>query len=128
MTKEQLLKMREQASQKLRMFNLPNAYRIAIGMATCGLTAGAKPVYDEFISEVNKRNLPNVYVVSVGCVGECALEPLVEVFDSQGFVTTYCKVKPLDVERIIESHIVNGLVLEDLLMEKYKKIGGNNEY
>ncbi|MGD9886419.1 MAG: ferredoxin [Bacilli bacterium] len=128
MTKTQLLKIREQASLKLRMANIPNAYRIAIGMATCGLTAGSQPVYDEFISEVAKRNLKNVFVVSVGCVGECALEPLVEVFDNKGFTTTYCKVKPLDVERIIDSHIIQGFVLEDLLIDKYKKIGGSNEY
>jgi NADP-reducing hydrogenase subunit HndB len=121
---EQLKKIKQEASLKMRMSNQKGAYRIVVGMATCGITAGAKPVYDELIKEVAQRNLQNVSIVQVGCIGECALEPIVEVFDSQGFATTYCKVKPLDIERIIDNHIVNGFVVEDLLMARYKKIGG----
>jgi NADP-reducing hydrogenase subunit HndB len=127
MTKEQLLNIRKEAEKKLRMIDEPKAFRIVVGMATCGITAGATPVYEELLKEVAKRDLEHVHVVSVGCIGECALEPIVEVFDNQGFQTTYCKVKPLDVERIIENHVLNGFVVEDLLMEKYKKIGGSYE-
>ncbi|OPZ32511.1 MAG: NADP-reducing hydrogenase subunit HndC [Tenericutes bacterium ADurb.BinA124] len=126
MTKEQLLKIRKKASEKLLMSKLPHAYRVAIGMATCGVTAGAQPVYDEFVAEVKKRHLNDVFVASVGCVGECALEPLVEVTDNQGVVTTYCKVKPEDVEKIIENHLVNGRIVEDLLPSKFKK-GGSSD-
>ena len=124
MTIEQLKKIKEEASQKMNMIGKGNAFRIVVGMATCGITAGAEPVYEALQKIVKDRNLENISVVSVGCMGECALEPIVEVFDSKGFRTTYCKVKPMDAERIIDTHILNGLVVEDLLIAKYKKIGG----
>jgi len=100
-----------------------NHFRITVGMATCGITAGAKEVYDALVHEVELSSLKNVEVVEVGCIGECALEPIVEVYDSKGTRTTYCKVRSEDAERIINRHIMKGFVVEDLLLVKHKKAG-----
>ncbi|MDD4077800.1 MAG: (2Fe-2S) ferredoxin domain-containing protein [Bacilli bacterium] len=121
---EDLRRIKNEAEQKISLINQKNRFRIVVGMATCGITAGAKEVYDTLIHEVKICGLNNVDIVQVGCIGECALEPIVEIYNSQGTRTTYCKVKPADVERIINRHIIRGFVVDDLLMVKHKKEGG----
>ena len=121
---EDLKKVKNEVDKNIRLINQKNHFRIVVGMATCGITAGATEVYDTLVNEVKLNNLKNVVIVQVGCIGECALEPIVEIYNSQGTRTTYCKVKPTDVERIISRHIIKGFVVEDLLMVKYKKAGG----
>ena len=123
---DELKKIRDEAAKKLNLRNQKEGYRIVVGMATCGITAGARPVLNALVEEVSKRELNNVVVTQVGCIGECALEPIVEIFDNKGIRTTYCKVKPIDVERLINNHIIQGLVVEDLLISKYKKVGIQN--
>ncbi len=119
-TIEDLKKIREEASKRMTMRHLQEGYRIVVGMATCGITAGARPVLNALVEEVGKLNTNNVTVTQVGCMGECALEPIVEVFDQEGNRTTYCRVKPQDAKRIVEEHITNHKLVEDLLISKYK--------
>lgn len=57
----------------------PNAIRVLVGMATCGIAAGARPVLNAFVDEVAKRNLSDVTVTQTGCIGICQFEPVVEV-------------------------------------------------
>jgi NADP-reducing hydrogenase subunit HndB len=121
---DDLIKIKKETEQKISLINQNNRFRIVVGMATCGITAGAKEVYDTLIHEVKLSGLNNVDIVQVGCIGECALEPIVEIYNSQGTRTTYCKVKPGDIERIISRHILKGFVVEDLLMVKNKIVGG----
>lgn len=116
-----LIKIRDEQAKILNMRNEKTGYRIVVGMATCGITAGARPILTALIDEVAKRDLQDVTVSQVGCIGECALEPIVEVYDKSGHRTTYCKVKTKDVEKIIEQHIINGLEVSELLISKYKK-------
>ena len=54
--------------------------RVVVGMATCGIAAGARPVMTAFLDEIDKRGLKNVTVSQTGCIGVCRLEPIVEVF------------------------------------------------
>ena len=54
--------------------------RVVVGMATCGIAAGARPVLNAFLEEVAKRELKNVTVSQTGCIGVCRLEPIVEVY------------------------------------------------
>jgi NADP-reducing hydrogenase subunit HndB len=83
--------------------------RIVVGMATCGIAAGARPVLSAFVEEVAKRNLSNVMVSQTGCIGACRLEPMVEVYTSgSDDKVTYVKVTPDMVGRIVAEHIVNG--------------------
>lgn len=124
---EDLKKIRDEAAKKMALRHLKEGYRIVVGMATCGITAGARGVLNALVEEVAHKELDNVTITQVGCIGECALEPIVEVYDTKGIRTTYCRVKPMDAKRIVEEHILKGLVVEDLLMVKYKKVGVNND-
>lgn len=82
--------------------------RVVVGMATCGIAAGARPVLSAFVEEVAKRNLSDVTVSQTGCIGACRLEPMVEVFAPGRDKVTYVKVNPGMVSRIVAEHVVNG--------------------
>ena len=81
--------------------------RIVVGMATCGIAAGARPVLTTLVEEVSKRNLKDVTVSQTGCIGACRLEPIVEVYAPDKDKVTYVKVTPDMARRIIAEHIVN---------------------
>ena len=81
--------------------------RVVIGMATCGIAAGARPVMLAFMDEIAKRQLGHVTVSQTGCIGMCRLEPMVDVITPDGTKTTYVHVKPDMVPRIVAEHIVN---------------------
>ncbi len=87
--------------------------RVVVGMATCGIAAGARPVLAAFTEEVAKRNLTNVTVTQTGCIGICQYEPVVEVFESDGTKTTYIKMTPEKVPQIVADHLVNGNVVTE---------------
>ena len=82
--------------------------RVVVGMATCGIAAGARPVLNAFVDEVAKRNLKNVTVAQTGCIGMCQYEPIVEDFEPGTEKVTYVQVSPEKVAEIVASHIVNG--------------------
>lgn len=82
--------------------------RIVVGMATCGIAAGARPVLNEFLKEITNRNLNGVTVAQTGCIGMCRLEPIVEVFKPGEEKVTYIQMTPDKVARIVTEHIVNG--------------------
>ena len=90
-----------------------NNIRIAVGMATCGIAAGARPVLAAFTEEVAKRHLTNVTVTQTGCIGICQYEPVVEVFEANGTKTTYIKMTPDKVARIVTDHLVNGNAVKE---------------
>ena len=82
--------------------------RVVVGMATCGIAAGARPVMLAFVEEINKRKLDHVTVPQTGCVGMCRLEPMVDVYLPGQEKVTYVKLTPDMVPRIVAEHIVNG--------------------
>lgn len=82
--------------------------RVVVGMATCGIAAGARPVMLQFVEELKKRDLIHVTVSQTGCVGMCRLEPMVDVYVPGQDKVTYVNVKPEMVGRIVAEHIVNG--------------------
>lgn len=82
--------------------------RIVVGMATCGIAAGARPVLSTFSEEVAKRGLANVVVTQTGCIGICQYEPVVEVFEPGKEKTTYVHMTPEKAARVMTEHIVNG--------------------
>ena len=87
--------------------------RVVIGMATCGIAAGARPVMLSFVEEIQKRHLAHVTVSQTGCVGMCRLEPMVDVIVPGKEKVTYVHVKPEMVPRIVAEHIVNGRPVEE---------------
>ena len=87
--------------------------RVVVGMATCGIAAGAKPVMSAFLEEVDKRALGNVTVTQTGCIGVCRLEPVVEVYVPGQEKVTYVKMKPDMVGSIVNEHLVNRRVVTE---------------
>lgn len=87
--------------------------RIAVGMATCGIAAGAKQVVDAFNEELKRRNINDVKTVLVGCRGACRLEPLVEITGENGEMVTYVNMTPEKVARVVAEHVVNGRICID---------------
>ena len=116
----ELKKIREEAASKINLRDKKDGYRVVVGMATCGITAGARPVLAAFVDQVAAKNLNNVTVTQVGCLGECALEPVVEVFDAQGNRTTYAKVSVADVEVILDKHVIGGNVVTEKTLDVIK--------
>ncbi len=100
----------------LRDNSTENETRVVVGMATCGISAGARPVYNTLIDEVAKRQLKNVKVTRSGCLGMCKLEPIVEVFVPGQEKVTYIHVDAEKAKNIIANHIVNGNVCADYLI------------
>ena len=87
--------------------------RIVVGMATCGIAAGARPVMLAFIEELKKRGIDNVTVSQTGCVGMCRLEPMVEVYVKDQEKVTYVHMNPDKVARVVGEHIVNGKPVDE---------------
>ncbi len=100
----------------LRDNSTENETRVVVGMATCGISAGARPVYNSLIDEVAKRQLKNVKVTRSGCLGMCKLEPIVEVFVPGQEKVTYVHVDAEKAKNIIANHIVNGNICADYLI------------
>ena len=94
--------------------------RVVVGMATCGIAAGARPVLNAFMDEVANRNLQNVTVAQTGCIGICRLEPIVEVYKPGQEKLTYVKVTPDMVGRIITEHVVNDKVVDEYTIGHYE--------
>ena len=87
--------------------------RVVIGMATCGIAAGARPVMLAFMDEINKRGLSQVTVSQTGCIGMCRLEPMVDVIVPGQEKVTYVHMTPEKVGRVVAEHIVNGRPVEE---------------
>ncbi len=83
-----------------------NGTRIVVGMATCGISAGARPVLMELVEEVKKRNLQDVTVSQTGCIGLCQYEPIVEVFKPGEEKFTYVQMTPEKARAVGAEHIV----------------------
>lgn len=82
--------------------------RVVVGMATCGIAAGAREVFASLMDEVSKRNLKNVKISRAGCLGMCKLEPIVEVYVPGKPKCTYIKLDADKAKNIVVNHLVNG--------------------
>ncbi len=87
--------------------------RVVVGMATCGIAAGARPVLLAIMDEVKKHNLADVVVAQTGCIGMCRLEPIVEVYKPGEEKVTYIKVTDAKAIRIVNEHIMQGKVVDE---------------
>lgn len=118
---EDLKKIREAAQNKMTMrMDDDQKYRVVVGMATCGIAAGARPVLNAIVEEVAKAKLP-VTVLQTGCIGMCTLEPIVEVFDKNDQKTTYVLVDAKKAKEIVVRHLMNDEVIDEYTVGKYKK-------
>lgn len=110
---EELRALKEKTKAEMNLRNEQNGFRVVVGMATCGIAAGARPVMNAFVEEVAKRQLNNVKVTMTGCIGLCKLEPIVEIVDPDGNKVTYVKMDAERAVRIVAEHLVNGKVVSE---------------
>ncbi len=87
--------------------------RVLVGMATCGIAAGARPVLATIVEEVAKRQLSDVMVTQTGCIGICQYEPVVEVVNEKGEKVTYVKMTAEKALRVVNDHLVNGNIVTE---------------
>ena len=105
---EELRAIREKMQQQMDLREKSaDDIRVVVGMATCGIAAGARPVLSAFLEEVAKRGLQHVTVTQTGCIGVCRLEPIAEVYVPGEEKVTYVKLTPEKVPRIVSEHLVN---------------------
>ena len=111
---EELKAIREKMQKQMDVReNNEDNIRVVVGMATCVIAAGARPVLAAFLEEVAKRELKNVTVTQTGCIGVCRLEPIAEVYVPGEEKVTYVKLKPEMVPRIVTEHLVNHNVVTE---------------
>ena len=101
-----------QAEMRIRQEN-PNAARVLVGMATCGIAAGARPVLNAFVEEIAKRGLKDVTVTQTGCIGICQYEPVVEIEIPGEEKVTYVKMTPEKAVKVVNDHLVNHNVVTE---------------
>lgn len=116
-TIEDLKKLREKLQGDTRI-RQNKGIKIIVGMGTCGIAAGAREVMSAFMDELTKRNIGDVNVQQTGCIGMCEREVIVDVVKNAEPRITYGRVTASDVPRIIERHILNGEIIEDLVIAK----------
>ena len=114
---DELRKLKEQAKAGTDARN-SNEPQVLVVMGTCGIAAGARTIMSAVLEEIAKRNLQGITVRQTGCIGMCQKEPLMDIVRPGEPRVTYGNLKPEDVPRIISEHLVNGRVVEDLVIAK----------
>ncbi len=110
----ELAAIREKMKNKVALREGEGEIRVVVGMATCGIAAGARPVLNAFVEAVSKEELSDKITVSqTGCIGICQYEPVVEIFESGKEKTTYVKITPEKVGRIVEEHLKGGKIVSE---------------
>ena len=117
-TIEELDKIKKSTLKKIELKPGRNEYRILVGMATCGIAAGASEVYDAMAEELKRRkNVNNIKLIKTSCIGICMYEPVVEVIDLNGDKFTYVKMNSEKALRVIAEHVINGRVCADYTID-----------
>ncbi len=112
-------KLQEESRRSIRVRAQTNT-RIIIGLGTCGIAAGARETMQAVLAELQRRNI-DANVSTVGCIGMCASEPLVDIEQADGNRITYGRVKPEMVPRLIEEHLINGRVVQEWVVGRLAK-------
>lgn len=107
--------------KKKTLLNLKAHRRIQVGIGTCGIAAGAQEVYEFLGREKIKNKLDDCIITGVGCMGECAFEPMVEVVDTDGSSIIYCNVSVDRAQEIVDTHLLKGVRLEKYSLTRQKK-------
>lgn len=118
---EELRKLRKESLDQVDMRRSGKGTRIVVGMATCGISAGARPVMMSLVQEVKKRNLQDVTITQTGCIGACRLEPMFEVYKQGEEKVTYVHMDEEKSKKVITDHIVNGKVVKEYTIGAYEK-------
>lgn len=112
-TFKELEEIRKKTLETINVRKDRSGTRVVVGMATCGIAAGARPVLVSIMDEVKKNDLSDVVVAQTGCIGMCRLEPIVEVYRPGEDKVTYVKVTPAKALRIINEHVMQSKVVDE---------------
>lgn len=110
----ELQAIKEKMQQKVALREGSGEMRVVVGMATCGIAAGARPVLATFVEEVANADLGSKVTVSqTGCIGICQFEPVVEIYEADKEKVTYVKMTPEKAKRVVEEHLKGGKVVAE---------------
>lgn len=110
----ELAAIKEQMKNKIVLREGSGDIRVVVGMATCGIAAGARPVLASFVEEVSNAGLSDkVTVTQTGCIGVCQFEPVVEIFEAGKEKVTYVKMTAEKAKRVVEEHLKGGKIVEE---------------
>ncbi len=111
---EELLAIKAKMQDKIAVRKGSGETRIVVGMATCGIAAGARPVLNAFVEAISAAGLSDsISVTQTGCIGICQYEPVVEVFEKDKEKVTYVKMTPEKAAEVVEKHIKGGAVIAE---------------
>lgn len=117
----ELAAIKEQMKDKVLLREGTKDCRVVVGMATCGIAAGARPVLNAFVEEVSKEGLTaDVTVTQTGCIGICQYEPVVEVFQPGQDKVTYVKMTAEKAQRVVKEHLKGGEIVYEYTINNYK--------
>ena len=118
----ELAAIREKMQNKVVIREGMGTTRVVVGMATCGIAAGARPVLSAFVEGVSSNGLTDkVAVTQTGCIGICQYEPVVEIFEEGKEKVTYVKLDAAKAAEIVDKHLKGGKVVEEYTIGAYKK-------
>ena len=114
---EELKAIRERVQSQLSVRDEDSKQtRVVVGMATCGIAAGARPVLNKFAELVQERKLNDVMVTQTGCIGICKYEPVVEIYEPGGKKTTYVHMTPEKAEEVVTRHLSGGTPVKEYVI------------
>jgi len=117
----ELAAIREKMKDKIVLREGSGNVRVVVGMATCGIAAGARPVLNAFVEGVDREGLNDKVLVSqTGCVGLCQYEPIVEVYTGDAEKVTYVKMTVEKAEKVLKEHLVGGKIVEEYTITNAK--------
>ena len=117
----ELQAIKDRMKSKIILREGANDIRVVVGMATCGIAAGARPVLNALVEEINANDLcEKVTVSQTGCVGYCQLEPIVEIYEAGKDKITYIKMTPEKAKEVVEKHLKGGNVVTEYTVADVK--------
>ena len=115
----ELAAIRDKMRDKIVLREGGDGIRVVVGMATCGIAAGARPVLNAFVDLVNAEGLSDKVTVSqTGCVGLCQYEPIVEIYEAGKEKVTYVKMTAEKAKEVVEKHLKGGKIVADFTVSK----------
>lgn len=114
---EELRELRKKVEKNIKIREQSNNTKLIIGMGTCGIAAGAREILKSVLEEIEKRDL-DIEVTQTGCIGMCEKEPLMDVKLPGKDRITYGNLKKEDIKKIIVNHVINGNIVEELVIAR----------
>ena len=115
---EDLKKAKDSALKKERESAQINRFQICVSLGSCGIAVGAEETFKALNQLIVQKEAGGVQLKKVGCVGLCALEPVIQVMETDRPQVTYGKVTPAVAQRIFAEHIEKGLIVQEFVVEK----------